>query len=58
MYRSPSQTNFLEMLNMSFEKFDIDKKEIYILDNFNINIYHNNRYIICDDNMISSKFLS
>ena len=28
MYRPPSQTNFLEILNMTFEKVDIDKKEI------------------------------
>ena len=30
MYRSPSQTNFLEILNISFEKIDIGKKrDIY-----------------------------
>ena len=45
MYRPPSQTNFFEILNMTFEKVDMDKKEIYILGNFNINMYHNNR---CD----------
>ena len=28
MYRPPSQTNFLEILNMTFEKVDTDKKEI------------------------------
>ena len=58
MYRPPSQTNFLEILNMTFEKVDVDKKEIYILGDFNINMYHNNRYIVRDDNKISSKFLS
>ena len=58
MYRQPSQTNFLEILYMTFEKVDIGKKEIYILGNFNINIYHNNRYIVQDDNTIYSKFLS
>ena len=52
MYRPPSQTNFLEILNMTFEKVDIDKKEIYILGDFNINMYHNNRYIVRDDNTI------
>ena len=58
MYRPPRQTNFLEILNMAFEKVDVDKKEIYILGDFNINMYHNNRYIVRDDNTISSKFLS
>ena len=53
MYRPPSQTNFLEILNMTFEKVDIDKKEIYILGDFNINMYHNNGYIVRDDNVIS-----
>ena len=55
MYRPPSQT---KILNMTFEKVGVDKKEIYILGNFNINMYHNNRYIVRDDNTISSKFLS
>ena len=55
MYRSPSQT---KILNMTFEKVGVDKKEIYILGNFNINMYHNNRHIFRDDNTISSKFLS
>ena len=58
MHRPPSQTNFLEILNMTFESVDIDKKEIYILGNFNINMYHNNRYAVRHDNTISSKFLS
>ena len=58
MYRPPSQTNFLEILNMTFEKVDIGKNEIYILDDFNINMYHNSRYIARDGNTISSKFLS
>ena len=58
MYRLPSQTNSLEILNITFEKVDIDKKEIYILGNFNLNMCHNNRYIVRDDNTISSKFPS
>ena len=58
MYRPPKQTNFLEILDMTFEKVDTDKKEIYILGDFNITMYHNNRYIVHDDNTISSKFLS
>ena len=58
MYRPPSQCNFLKIFNITFEKVDIDKKEIYILGDFNVNMYHNNRYIVGDDNTISSKFLS
>ena len=53
-----SQTNFLEISNMSFEKIDKDKKEIYILDDSNISMYHNKRYTVRADNTISSKFLS
>ena len=29
MYRPPGQTNFLEILNMTFEKVDEDKRDIY-----------------------------
>ena len=43
---------------MAFEKGDINKKEIYILGDFNINMYYDNRCIVRDDNTISSKFLS
>ena len=58
MYRPPSQTNFLEILNMAFKKVDIGKKDIHILDDFNINMYHNNRCVVRHNNTISSKFLS
>ena len=40
------------------KKFGVDKKEIYVLGDFKINMYHNSRYIVRDDNTISSKFLS
>ena len=43
---------------MTFKKIDIDKKDMHIFRDFNINTYHNNRYIVCDDKTISSKFLS
>ena len=52
MYRPPIQTNFLEILNMTFDKVDIDKKEICILGDFKVNMYHNNRFIVRDDNTI------
>ena len=34
------------------------KKNTYLLDDFNINMYHNNKYIARDDSTISPKFLS
>ena len=52
LYRPPTETNFLEILNMTFDKIDIGKK-IYILGDFNKNMYHNNRYIVCDDKIVS-----
>ena len=57
MYRPPGQTNFLENLNIIFEKIYKDQKQIYILDDFNMNMYPNNGHIARDDNTISSKFL-
>ena len=43
---------------MAFQKIDKDKRVMYILGDFNINMYHNSRYIVRDDNTISSRFLS
>ena len=58
IYRPPNQSNFLEIINANFGKLDVDIKELYILGDFNINMCQNNKYIICDDNMVSSKFIS
>ena len=43
---------------MTIEKVDLDKKDVYTLGNFSINMYHNNKYVVRDDNTISLKFLS
>ena len=43
---------------MILEKIYMDKKEICILGNFKINMYHSNKYIVCDDYTISSRILS
>ena len=40
------------------DKLDTDMKVLYILGDFNINMYWNNKYIIHDNNTVSSKFLS
>ena len=58
IYRPPNQSNFLEIINANFDKLDTDMKESYILGGFNINKYQNSKYIVRDDNKISSKFLS
>ena len=57
IYRPPNQSN-LEIINANFDKLDTSTKESYILGDFNINMYHNNKYIVRDDNRNSSKFLS
>ena len=58
IYRPPNQSNFLEIVNANFDKPDADINESYILCDFNININQSNKYIVNDDNAISSKFLS
>ena len=45
VYRPPSQASFLETMNEHFYKLDIINKETYILGDFNINLYLNNKYV-------------
>ena len=45
VYRPPCQANFLETVNEHFYKLDTIKKEAYILGDFNINLYLNNKYV-------------
>ena len=54
-YRRTNQSNLLEIINTNFEKLNTNMKELYILGEFNINMYQNNEYIVFDDNTISSK---
>ena len=58
IYISPSQNNFLEILNKNFPSFDTDAKETYILGDFNINKYQNNKYIVHENNTVCTKFTS
>ena len=44
IYRSLSQTCFLETINENYYKLDTINKETYILGAFNRNLYLNNRY--------------
>ena len=50
IYRSPNQNNFLKTLNETFAKLDTLKKELYILGDFNINLYQNQNHTGCKNN--------
>ena len=45
VYRTPSQTSFIETMNEHFYKLETINKETYILGDFNINLYLNNKYV-------------
>ena len=45
VYRPASQTSFLETMNEHFYNLDTINKETYILGDFNINLYLNNKYV-------------
>ena len=45
VYPPPSQTSFLEIMNEHFYKLDAINKETYILGDFNVNLYLNNKYV-------------
>ena len=46
IYLPPNQSNFLEILNDKMSKIDSVNNEIYILGDFNINLYRNDSYIL------------
>ena len=49
IYR-PNQNNFLKTLNENFAELDTLKKELYILGDFNINLYQNQNNTGCKNN--------
>ena len=51
IYRPPNQSNFLEILNDNMNKIDSLNNEIYILGDFNINLYINDSYILAEKNL-------
>ena len=55
IYRPPSQSEFLEIINTHFSKLDTSNNEIYILGDFNINLYLNNSYIFQKNNLLQSQ---
>ena len=47
IHRPPNQSNFLHDLNKHFAKLDTLKKELYIIGDFNINLYQNQTHAGC-----------
>ena len=55
IYRARSQGNYLKVLNNNINKIDSVNNEIYILGDFNINLYINNSYILAKKNILNNK---
>ena len=55
IYRPPNQSNFLEVLNENMNKTHLIINEIYILSDFNINLYLNDSYIFSKESMLNNK---
>ena len=58
VYKPLNQTKFIKTLNEHFVKLNTNNKETYILGDFNINLYHNGKYIICKNNTLVSRSVS
>ena len=55
IYRSPNQSNFLEVLNENMNKIDPINNEIYILGDFNMNLSLNDSYFFFKKIMLHNK---
>ena len=55
IYRPPSQSNFLEILNENLNKIDSISNETYILGDFSINLSLNDSYIFSKKYMLNNK---
>ena len=54
IYQLPTQSDFSEIINTYFNKFITNDNEIYILDDFNINVYLNKSYVFQKNNLLQS----
>ena len=45
-YRLPNSNDFLNLLSNSFQQIDLNKKEIYLLGDFNINLFQNGKFLL------------
>ena len=48
-YRPPNSNHFLNLLSNSFQQIDLNKKEIYLLGDFNINLFQNGKFLLKDN---------
>ena len=55
IYRSPSQNNFLELINSNMNKINSVNNEIYILGDLNINLFLNDSFVLENNNILKSK---
>ena len=58
IYRSPSRPDFLEIINTHFTKLNTNNNEIYMLGDFNINLYVNNSIIFQKNSFLQSQSIS
>ena len=58
VHRPPFHTSFLEIMNEHFYKLDTINKEIYILGDFNTNLYLSNRYVFERNARLQFRILS
>ena len=45
-YRPPNSNDFLNLLSNSFQQIDLNKQEIYLLGDFNINLFQNGKFLL------------
>ena len=55
IYRPGSENNFLELLNSNANNINSVDNEIYILGDFNINLFLNDSYVLEKNNILNSK---
>ena len=53
----PSQSIFLKVLNNNMNKIDLLNNKIYILGDFNINLYLNDSYFLEKNSILSTKLI-
>ena len=51
-YRPPNENKFLENISNDFNKLNLEKNEVIILGDFNINLFQNNKYILNKTNPV------